>query len=102
MTFGAHLLKLVRELWLPLLVTIAGTAAFLALSDRLYQPIPAVGEATGVLVSDLRADELLAAALRDSAPGHAITVFSGDAEILARGQAEHVVHAPTPEPHRPS
>jgi signal transduction histidine kinase len=35
MTFGAHLLKLSRELWLPIVVSLVGTAAAFAVSEDL-------------------------------------------------------------------
>jgi signal transduction histidine kinase len=88
-------------------------------SYRLYQPIPPVGSAAGVLVAGVHADELLERVLRDVAPGYAISVFWADAEIASRGRPDRspelgwwrgegevalapgavwrVVHEPTPE-----
>lgn len=51
MTFGAHPLKLARELWLPLLVTIVGTAAAIALSNRYEHDRPSHLLVAGVLLS---------------------------------------------------
>jgi signal transduction histidine kinase len=47
MTFGAHLLRLARELWLPVLVMVVGSAATLAVSP----PFPSALLVTGLLLS---------------------------------------------------